>query len=182
MKLAIRKHLMLGGKFVWVLAVFFVLTSLSVALHSAAAADPISKVPQEIKDAVGVRVEDGSLKAQLATAAAEAQRAEAALKKLNEAVMGEGAPAPGSVAREALLEARFQAKVEYEDAMNRALPLAKAAQEAAEAEQKMMVAADEAFDKARCLVETGADEARVEFCNRRGVAVPKKLARAERGP
>jgi len=165
-----------------IVGVFVGLTCLSAALHGVAAADPISKVPQEIKDAVGVSTVDVELKTQLEAAATEAQRAEAALKKLNEALMGPGAPPAGSVAREALLEARFAAKVDYEDAMTRALPLAQAAKEAQEADQRAMMAADEAFDRARCLAETGADTARAEFCSRRGIAVPKKLARAERGP
>jgi hypothetical protein len=180
-EISIRKYVLPGAKFLWALGAFFVMTSLSVALHRAAAADPIEKVPQEIKDAVGVSTVDLELKVQLEAAAGEAQRAEAALKKLNEALMGPGAPPAGSVAREALLEARFAAKVDYEDAMTRALPLAQAAKEAQEADQKAMMAADEAFDKARCLAETAADTARAEFCGRRGIAVPKKLARAERG-
>ena len=160
-----------------------VLLGLVISTRGATASpDPIRRVPAEIRDAGGEHGEDAELHAQFDAAMAEAQRTEAALKQLNDTLTGPGAPAKGSSAREALLEVRFAAKVAYEQALNRFIPLAAAQKAANEQAQKAALDADEAFDKARCLVETEADEARVEFCNRRGVAVPKKLARAERGP
>ena len=143
-----------------------------------ASPDPIRQVPQEIRDAVGERVEDAGLRAQFDAALAEAQRTETALKQVNEALTGAAAPARGSAARETLLEARFAAKVAYERALNLLLPLAEAQKAANEAAQQAAVAADEAFDKARCTAEPRAEDAQVEFCARRGIEVARKGGKA----